>query len=100
MLYSVLVRRLKEGATYEDFREAWLPDEGFGTSVRVINARSVDNPAEIISIGMVDLPKEELPAALKQIAESEAVRHERIARVIERTVHKGIYEIVDDDDLT
>jgi hypothetical protein len=35
---SVLVRRLQEGQTYEDFREAWLPDQGFGFPMRVISA--------------------------------------------------------------
>ena len=100
MLCSVLIRRLKPGATYEAFREAWKPDQGFGVPVRVINARSLDDPSEIVSIGLVDLPAEDCPALLKTVAESEARRHEQIAHVIEQTVHKGIYEIVDDDDLS
>jgi hypothetical protein len=28
IVVSVLIRRLREGKTYEDFREAWLPDQG------------------------------------------------------------------------
>ncbi len=100
MLCSVLIRRLKPGATYEAFREAWKPDQGFGVPVRVINARSLDDPREIVSIGFVDLPAEDLPAMLQKVADSEGRRHESIAHVIEETVHKGIYEIVDDDDLS
>ncbi|MEM7123938.1 MAG: hypothetical protein AAF563_21865 [Pseudomonadota bacterium] len=100
MLCSVLIRRLKPGATYDDFREAWKPNQGFGVPVRVINAQSLDDPNEIVSVGLVDLPTEDLPAMLKTVAESEARRHEQIAHVIEETVHKGIYEIVDDDDLS
>lgn len=100
VLCSVLVRRLKPGTTYEDFRKAWAPDAGFGFPVRVLNARSVDDDAEIISIGLIDLPMSELPSVAQQVADSEARRHDRIAHVIESTVHTGVYEIVDDDDLS
>lgn len=100
MLCSVIVRRLKDGATYEDFRETWVPDTGFGVPVRVMNARSLDDDAEVISIGLVDLPKADLPEMLERVAVSEAKRHDKIAHVIERTVHRGIYEIVDDNDLS
>ena len=100
MLCAVLVRRLKDGATYEQFREAWLPDQGFGRPVRVVNARSLEDPSEIISVGFADLPAAELPAFLRQVAAGEARRHERIASVIEETVHKGIYEVLDEDDLS
>jgi hypothetical protein len=30
IIISILSRRLREGMTYEDFRKAWLPDQGFG----------------------------------------------------------------------
>jgi hypothetical protein len=30
MIVSVLIRRLREGKTYADFRAAWKPDKGFG----------------------------------------------------------------------
>ena len=100
MLCSVIVRRLKEGATYEDFREAWVPGHGFGVPVRVVNARSLDDDREIVSIGLIDLPKSDLPEMLKRVAASEAKRHDKIAPVIDGTVHRGIYEIVDDNDLS
>jgi hypothetical protein len=100
MLCSVLVRRLKPGATYEDFHEAWVPDQGFGGSVRVLNARSLSDEAEIFSIGLIDLPKNELPAMLERFADSEAKRHDKISHVIESTVHAGFYEVLDDNDLS
>ena len=49
---AVLVRRLREGVTYEQFREAWLPEHGFGTEVRVLNALNVEDPREIVSVGL------------------------------------------------
>jgi hypothetical protein len=101
MLGAVLVRRLKEGATYEQFREAWVPEEGFGREVRVLNALNVDDPREIVSIGLMpDVTREELPALLEQVAASEARRHERIDDVLEEFVFRGIFEVVDDVDLS
>jgi hypothetical protein len=56
MLCSILVRRLKEGASYEDFHRAWFPDQGFGVPARVRNARRVDDPRDLLSVGFLDLP--------------------------------------------
>jgi hypothetical protein len=101
MLCAVLVRRLRDGATYEEFKEAWLPERGFGRKVRVINALNVEDPREIVSIGLMPgATREELPAFLEGVAASEARRHERIEQVIEGFVFKGIFEVVDDVDLS
>jgi len=101
MLVAVLTRRLKEDVGYEEFREAWLPEHGFGTDVRVLNAVNVDDPREIVSIGLIpNVTRKELPAYLEQVAASEAARHESIDGVIEGFVHRGIYEVVDDVDLS
>ena len=97
---SVFVRRLKPGKSYEDFRDAWKSEVGFGVSTRVVNARSLDDPSEIISIGFVETDASDLPALLERVADSEARRHERIAHVIEATTLRGMYEILDDDDLS
>ncbi len=101
MLLAVLVRRLKEGTTYEQFRAAWAPEQGFGREVRVLNAVNVDDPREIVSVGLMPgVTREELPALLEQFAAPEAQRHERIDEVIEGFVLRGIYEVVGDEDLS
>lgn len=101
MLIAVLVRRLKDGVTYEQFREAWAPEHGFGTDVRVLNAVSVDDPREIVSVGLMPgATREDLPAFLERAAASEAARHERIDGVIDGFVLRGIYEVVGDEDLS
>lgn len=100
MFVTVIIRRLREGKTYDDFREAWYPDKGFGVPVKVINATREDDPAEIASIGFVDVSADELAPSLERVAAAEAVRHDRIAEVIEETVFRGMYEIRDEDDLT
>ena len=100
MLCAMLVRRLREGKTLEDFRDAWFPDQGFGVSSRVLMARRVDNEREILTVGFVDLPRDQLDQGLQQVEANEAIRHDRIAEVIESTVLTGIYEIVDDNDFS
>lgn len=99
MIYAVLIRRLRPDSTFEQFREAWLPDEPFEVPVKVANARRIDDPRELISIGRADISGPDVPAFLERVAASEARRHERIAHVIEDTVHSGIYEVLTDDDL-
>ena len=51
----VFRRRLKEGKTYPDFQEAWLPKEEFsahfGVPGRIVNARRLDDESEILSLG-------------------------------------------------
>lgn len=100
MLCSILVRRLKEGVSYDDFHRAWFPDKGFGVPARVRNARRVDDPRELLSVGFVDLPVEELATGLERVAAAEQRRHDRIAKAIESTVVTGIYEVLDDYDFS
>jgi hypothetical protein len=100
MLCSILVRRLREGASYDEFHRAWFPDKGFGVPARVRNARRVDDPRELLSVGFLDIPVEELAAGLERVAAAERLRHDRIAEVIESTVLTGIYEVVDDYDFS
>jgi hypothetical protein len=102
MFVAVLVRRLREGKTYEDFLDAWYPDKGFGIGGRgPITARSVADEREIITIGFVDLEgREQLGEAMTRLAEQEAVRHERIDEVIESTTLRGLYEQLDEFDFS
>ena len=101
MFISVLVRRLKPGKTYDDFVDAWYPDKGFGFPGRgPILARNVEDDREILAIDLIDLERDELPATMERVAAQEAVRHDRIADVIESTALRGIYEIEDEFDFS
>lgn len=100
MIVSVLVRRLKEGKTYEDFREAWLPDKPFGVQTRVVSCQSLDDPRDIVTIGFSDMSVEEAQAFLQRVEDQEEVRHERIDDVIEGDVTRYFYVQVGDDDFT
>lgn len=100
MIASVFVRRLKEGATFEDFIREWEADVGFGVPTRVINAASLTDPREIISIGFVDISGDEFRAFAAAPQPTEAVRHERIDTVIESTTLKCQYEVRTEHDFT
>jgi hypothetical protein len=100
MIISVLVRRLREGRTYDDFRAAWLPDKGFGVPTRVVSAVGLEDPREVITIGFSDFPESEIPAFLERVGPEESVRHDRIADVIEPEMTRSFYVQVADDDLT
>ena len=100
MLYAVLVRTLREGVSYDEFRRAWLPEGGYGAPVTVVTGTSVENPRQVITIGRVDLPIERLGDALAVVAERERQRHDQVDDVIESTQLSGIFEQVAEDDLS
>jgi hypothetical protein len=100
VLISILVRRLRERKTYEDFRAAWLPDKGLGMPTRVVSGQRMDDPQEIVTIGFSDMQPEEAEAFLERVGPQEAVRHDRIAEVIEPEMTRAFYVQVADDDLT
>src|SRR5262245_53150022 len=94
MFVSLLVRRLKPGCSQEDFVRAWYPDKGFGIAGQgPFLARNVNDPREILAYSVLDLPdRASLDRALTHVAQQEAVRHDRIANVIESTTARGIFE--------
>lgn len=100
MLCAVLVRRLREGVSFEEFRRAWEPDEGFGVPTTVWHARRLDDEREIVSVGMIDVGPERMPELIERFGASEARRHESIDRVIEATPFRAVYEVVAEVDLT
>jgi hypothetical protein len=96
----VFVRKLREGKTYADFRDAWYPEAGFGTPSRILSGPGVVDPTEIVTIGFVDAAPDDLTNLGEQIAAAEATRHDRIAEVIESTEIRIVFEIAGDDDFT
>ncbi len=100
IVISVLTRRLRPGKTYEDFREAWLPDQGFGFPTRVVSAQRADDEREIITIGFSELSEAEAEAQLQRIAPQEQRRHDRIEAVVEPEMTRRFYVQVAEDDFT
>jgi hypothetical protein len=100
MVVSVLVRRLKDGCTFEDFVRAWEADQGFGVPTRVFNAVSLGDPRDVISIGFVAIGADELADGLAGAEAHEALRHQRINDVIESTSLRCMYELRTEHDFT
>ena len=100
IVIAVLTRRLREGKTYEDFRQAWLPEQGFGFPTRVVSAQRVDDDREIMTIGFSELDEAEAEAQLKRITPQEERRHDRIADVVEPEMTRRFYVEVAEDDFT
>ena len=100
MIISVLVRRLRDGKTYEDFREAWAREQGFGVPTRVVTGQGLDDPREIVTIGFTDIERSEIEGFLERTAPIERARHDRIAEVVEPEMTRSFYLQIADDDLT
>jgi hypothetical protein len=103
MILSILVRRLRPGVTFAEFKQAWLAEPNhFGRPIRVSHARRLDDEREIVSYALIDATREEVAAALGRpgVARGEQERHSRIEAVIETTVARGLYEVVDTTDLS
>lgn len=99
---SVLFRKLKNGKTYQDFREAWLPpvqdtSKYFDIPILVINAQSVQDPSEIISVGLVWANVQEAIEGYKQYQKTEDLRHERIDKVTDQSAETRFCEIINVD---
>jgi hypothetical protein len=93
MIVSVLVRRLREGRSFEDFVREWEADEGFGVPTRVFAAQSVEDPRDVITVGFVAVTPDELAAWAATASAPEAVRHERIDTVVESTALRAFYDL-------
>jgi hypothetical protein len=100
MIVSVFVRRLKPGATFQDFVREWEADAGFGVPARVFNAQSLSDSREILSVAFVAVDAEQLRQWLSAAHASEAVRHERIDTVIESTTLRSMYELRTEHDFS
>jgi len=51
---AMITRTLKEGKTYDDYRQAWFHTNGFGLPTTMYTIVNAFNPREIISIGIMD----------------------------------------------
>ena len=108
---SLLVRRLKEDASYEDFYQAWLPpiqgtgpEEGsslgyFKAPVKVLNFQSLDDSSKLLSLGFMWIAPDELEQTFSAFAATEKERHDSIDRVAEKIGPTQIYVCKDISDL-
>jgi len=99
---SILFRKLKNEKTYQDFRQAWLPpveniNQYFGVPILVINAQSIQDPSEIISIGLIWANVQEAIEEYKQYQETEELRQEKIEKITDQSAETRFCQILDID---
>jgi len=90
---ALTVRRLKSGA-YDQWREAWKPDE-WPEGVHAYILRKVGDPDEVVAFGIVEASRDEVEA-MREPAEAAAAREARMAPFIESVGSDGFYEVVDE----
>jgi len=100
MIVAVFRRRLRDGVSFEDFIAAWEADQGFGVPAHVLNAVALDDPREVLSIGIVDVDAASLGDAVAGVATQEGVRHARIDEVIESTELRAFYDLRTEHDFS
>ena len=100
MVGVVFVRRLRDGKTYEDFREAWYPEVGFGVPSRVLSGPSLFEQRDVVTVGFVDADVADLEDLGGRLAAQEAKRHDRIAEVVESTELRTFFVVEDDSDFS
>lgn len=88
------VRKLKAGS-YDDWREAWEPDEWPQGSVKAYILRNVDDPGEVIAFGFFEGDIASLRAE-PRFSERQQARFDRMAPHVESTGADGVYEVVEE----
>lgn len=108
---ALLQRELKENTSFEDFYDAWQPEASsqqlddrhnafdyYQIPVRVINARSVDDPNKIISIGMIACDNyDDVLEEFTQRLDEEKARAKRIEGIANKLADNEMFEVVSDD---
>lgn len=99
MVMSILVRRLKEGKTYDDFRRAWYHSVGFGTPGKLYSAINAFDQREIIVVGLCEIGPGQDPMELLRTDIHERLDHPLDA-VIEQEIGRTFGIVVSEDDFS
>jgi hypothetical protein len=99
MLVFLSHRRLKAGSTFEDYRKAWQPESiPEGIEERIYHARSLDDPNEIVSFGIMDIAPDQIADTMAKFGDeaAEERRQARMAEHVEWTGVDRIFEVVEE----
>jgi hypothetical protein len=96
---SIIKRTLREGRTYDDFREAWYHAVGFGATNRMLTSLNVANPREVIVIGLTELTTLEQASSLIAIDAKERQEHP-LDDIVEPDIQRTFGILVSEDDFS
>ena len=92
----MFVRTLKPGVTYQQLKDAWVPEglhSTYPATARV--ARNLANDRQVITIIELDVPAAEFKAASASLIRPDAL--DRLAEIVETTQLEGVYEDIFDE---
>jgi len=93
MLRAVFVRTLKPGVTYQQFRDAWMPEQVDGRyPARTSVGRNVGDDRQVITVLEMDVSAEEFAVVAPMLTRPDAV--DRLAEIVESTQLEGVYDDV------
>ncbi len=95
---AIVTRRLREGKTYEDFRKAWFHTVGFGSQNRMFTLINIEDPREVIVIGLTESSMEEILDKLR-IDVKERLENP-LDEVIEPEIGRTFGVVVSEDDFS
>lgn len=110
-LIALLQRQLKPEVSFDDFYQAWQPHKPsksiddkqrafdyFNLPIRVINAQSVDDPSQLISLSLIACDDyDQLLDEFTERQSDEQARAKSIATVADKLADNQLFEILSDD---
>lgn len=96
MLRAVFVRTLKEGVTYEQFKNAWVLDDMDDYPARVSVSRDVADDRQVITVLELDMSLAEFADKRAGLTHPDSLK--RLAEIVETTELEGLYEEVFGED--
>jgi hypothetical protein len=97
MFLAVSVRKLKDGATFDEFRKAWEPPEYPAGLRRVYHGRAFDDPGTIVSIGVLEGAPSELERIRAETSEED--RQSSMAQFVESASVDTTFEVIEEIEL-
>jgi hypothetical protein len=95
MLRAVFVRTLKQGVSYEQFTDAWVPEGMQGSyPVTASVSRNTANDRQVITILEVDASPQEFASMSASLARPDAL--DRLSEIVATTELEGVFEEVVD----
>jgi hypothetical protein len=95
---SIIKRTLREGRTYDDFRDAWYHSVGFGATNRMLTSLNVANPREVVVIRLTELTTLEQASSWIAIDAKERQEH-TLDDIVEPDIQRTFGILVSDQNL-
>lgn len=97
-LMAMVIRKLRPGKTYMDYRRAWFHEQGFNAPTKMYTVVDSEDPQKIISVGIIDAEPHQLEN-LFIIDKSERKSHP-LDDIIEPEIQRFFGPVIAEDDFS